>query len=82
MPDRIAMNPRDIRKTHGDVDELFVSGCDVHLEQLSEQGFCLILTRGTEELRVNLFAPGRGRVFARVDVDAGFDAVCKVAHPP
>ena len=71
--DRRAMNPPEMRAVYGDIDEIFVTGCDVHLEQLSERGFCLILTRGDEELRVNIFAPGRGRVHARVDVDEGFE---------
>lgn len=75
MTDRLSLNPPDMRKTHGDLDELVVTGCDVHLEQMSEHGFCLILTRGHEELRVNLFAPGRGRVHARVDVDEGFKEI-------
>ena len=80
MTDRLALNPPDMRKTYGDLDELFVAGCDVHLEQLSERGFCLIITRGDEEMRLHLFAPGRGRVHARVDVDAGFDAVQRAAR--
>lgn len=70
--DRISLNSTDMRPTYGDLDELFVTGCDVHLEQLSEQGFCLIITRGEEEMRANIFAPGRGRVHARCEVDEGF----------
>jgi hypothetical protein len=73
--DRIALNPPDLQRTFGDLDELFVTGCDVHLEQLSEHGFCMILRRGEEELRVNIYAPGRGRVHARVEVDEGFVAL-------
>lgn len=75
--DRLALNPPEMRPVYGDLDELFATGCDVHLEQLSERGFCLILTRGDEELRVNIYAPGRGRVHARVEVDEGFDGLSK-----
>lgn len=75
MDDRITLNPGDLRKQYGDLDELFVTGCDVHLEQLSEHGFCLILTRGEEEMRVNIFAKGTGKVHARVDVDEGFEGI-------
>jgi hypothetical protein len=33
------------------------------------------MTRGDEGLRVAIYAPGRGRVHARVDVDHGFKGV-------
>jgi len=75
MTDALRLNPPEMRPVYGALDELFVTGCDVHLEQLSEHGFCLILTRGDEELRVNIFAPGRGRVHARVDVDEGLEGL-------
>ena len=73
--DRISNNPPDMHQTYGDLDELFATGCDVHLEQMSEHGFCLILTRGEEEMRINIFAPGRGRVHARAEIDAGFSSL-------
>lgn len=75
--DHLALNSPEMRQVYGDLDELCVTGCDVHLEQLSERGFCLILTRGDEELRVNIFAPGRGKVHARVEVDEGFEGLSK-----
>jgi hypothetical protein len=73
--DRIKPNPPDMQAVYGPLDELIVTGCDVHLEQLSEHGFCLILTRGEEEMRVNIFAPGRGRVHARAEIDEGFNSL-------
>jgi len=77
MLDRVSANPPDMQAALGPLDELFVTGCDVHLEQMSERGFCLILTRNQEAMRVNIFAPGRGRgrVHARVDIDEGFSTI-------
>jgi hypothetical protein len=75
MTDRISRNPADMAKVYGPLDELFVSNCDVHLEQMSEHGFCMILTRGDDALRVTFYAPGRGRVHARVDFDEGFNVL-------
>jgi len=73
--DRVSANPPDMQAALGPLDELFVTGCNVHLEQMSERGFCLILTRNQEAMRVNIFAPRRGRVHARVDIDEGFSAI-------
>jgi hypothetical protein len=72
MPDRIKSNPHYMVPVHGPLDELVVSGCDVHLEQMTESSFRMILSRGGHEMHVNFYAPGKGRVHARVDVDEGF----------
>lgn len=71
MPDRIRRHQEDMRAAHGDIDEVVVTGCDVHLEQMSETLFCLILTRGGEEMRIVIFKKGRG-VRAIATIDAGF----------
>ena len=75
MTAALRLNQPEMRTVYGDIDELLATGCDVHLEQRSERGFCLILTRGDEELRVNIYAPGRGKVHARVEVDEGFEGL-------
>ena len=78
MTDRIKHNPPDMMATDGPLDELVITGCDIHLEQMSERSFVLVITRGGEEMRVSIYAPGRGKVHARVDVvDAGFRAIAK-----
>lgn len=75
MTDRINFNGDDLVPVYGLVDELFVTGCDVHLEQMNEQGFIMILTRGEEQLRVSIYAPGRGRVHVKCEVEEGFSAI-------
>lgn len=81
MTDRIKHNPSIMLATDGPLDELVIMGCDIHLEQMSERSFVMVITRGGEEMRVSIYAPGRGRVHARADVDAGFKAIAGKETP-
>jgi hypothetical protein len=77
MPDRIQHNPTDLHPSMGPLDELAFTGCDVHLEQMSDQLFSLVISRGAETLHVSLYAPGRGRIHARVDSRDGFEGAAR-----
>ena len=59
MTDRISSNPDDLQPEFGELDEIVMTDCTAHLEQMNHDHFCLILSKPGRHVIVNIFKRGR-----------------------
>ena len=56
--ERITRNPRNEQEDYGELDEVWIEGCDVHLEQLDKGLFYLGIYRGDKYVQINISKSG------------------------
>ena len=59
MTDRISSNPNDLQPEFGELDEIVMTDCTAHLEQMNHDHFCLILSKPGRHVIVDIFKRGR-----------------------
>ena len=66
-PDRIGLNPPEMVKKYGPLDEVVITDCNVHLEQMSKKCFYLGITRGEATIQIWITIQGQ-HVHAAYDI--------------